>query len=176
MAYLENTPFFPVWLQVSSKVYQSWDFQFEWQWGSTVNCGFFCETKVKYKKSWITDVQICRLWNFRTNKLFLLSIWSVKQNQRMFSRLLSSQNSVSLYFIKNIYLVLEGREGREKERARNVDVWEKHPLAACYTPQPGAWPKTQACCPDWELNRDPLVRRPTLNPLSHTSKSSILQY
>ena len=31
-------------------------------------------------------------------------------------------------------------------------------------------------CPDWELNQQPLVRRPTFNPLSHTSQGLFFQY
>ena len=40
-----------------------------------------------------------------------------------------------------IYLFLEGGEGREKGRERNIDVQEKHP-SAC--PQLGTCPATQA--------------------------------
>ena len=35
-----------------------------------------------------------------------------------------------VFFKKNIYLFLEDREGRKKERERNIDVREKHQLVA----------------------------------------------
>ena len=63
-----------------------------------------------------------------------------------------------------IYLFLERRGGKEKEREQNSNVWlaYAHPLL-------GTWPTTQACAltENWTVN--PLVRRPALNPLSHTS-------
>ena len=45
-----------------------------------------------------------------------------------------------LFFKYFTYLFLEGREGREKERERNINVWL--PLVC---PQLGTWPTTQAC-------------------------------
>ena len=47
-------------------------------------------------------------------------------------------------------------------RERNISVW-----------LPVALPLLGTClhmCPDWESNCDPLVRRPALNLLSHTSQ------
>ena len=55
------------------------------------------------------------------------------------------------FFCKDfIYLVLERREGREKERERNISVWL---LLMC--PPLGTWPATQACATEWELNQRP---------------------
>ena len=34
----------------------------------------------------------------------------------------------------------------------------------------GTWPATQACALTEHLTGDPLVRRPVLNPLNHTSQ------
>ena len=55
--------------------------------------------------------------------------------------------------------------GREGERERNINVWLplRHPLL-------GTWPTTQACALTRNQTRNPLVRRPVLNPLSHTSQ------
>ena len=70
------------------------------------------------------------------------------------------------FFFKNfIYLFLEREGGRVEERDRNINAWLplKHP-------QLGTWPKTQACAVTGNQTRDPLVLRPVLNPLSHTSQ------
>ena len=55
----------------------------------------------------------------------------------------------------------------EKERERNINVWLplKQPLM-------GAWPATQACALTENRTGNPLVLRPTLNPLSNTSQGS----
>ena len=60
---------------------------------------------------------------------------------------------------------LERGEGKEKERERNITVWLPlmHPLL-------GTWPATQACALTGNPTGDPLVHRPALNPLSHTSQ------
>ena len=49
-----------------------------------------------------------------------------------------------------IYLFLEGGEGREKERERNINVWLPlaHPLLGDLFCNPGM-------CPDWESNQRP---------------------
>ena len=70
---------------------------------------------------------------------------------------------IQFFFKDCIYLFLDRGEGWEKERERNINVWLPltHPLL-------GTCPATQACA----LNHtgDPLVYRPALNPLSHTSQ------
>ena len=54
--------------------------------------------------------------------------------------------TILFYFFKDyIYLLLEREEGREKERERNINGWERH-LASYMPPTP-------QLCPDWELNR-----------------------
>ena len=72
-----------------------------------------------------------------------------------------------VHFLKKdfIYLFLDRGDGREKERERNIKMWL--PLAC---PQPGTWPATQACALTGNRTGDPLVHRPVLNPLSHTSQ------
>ena len=74
---------------------------------------------------------------------------------------------VSFSFFKKdfIYVFLDRGEGREKERERNISVWLPltHPLL-------GTWPATQAYTLTGSRTGGPLVHRPVLNPLSHTSQ------
>ena len=61
-----------------------------------------------------------------------------------------------ILFLKGfIYLFLEQREWREKERERNNNVW--FPLT---WPPPGTWPATQACALTGKGTGDPLVHSP----------------
>ena len=46
-------------------------------------------------------------------------------------------------------------------------------VASC-APLLGTWPTTQACAQTGNRTDEPLVRRPALNPLSHTSQGRIL--
>ena len=71
-------------------------------------------------------------------------------------------------FFKYIYF-LERGERREKERERKINVWL--PLVC---PQLGTWPTTQACALTGKGTGDPLVPRPELNPLSHTSQGKCI--
>ena len=78
-----------------------------------------------------------------------------------------------LYFLRFhlfTFFLRERGEERKKEE-RNIDVWETHydqlPLA---WPQPGTWPKTQACALTGNQTSNHWVHRPALNPLSHTSQ------
>ena len=57
-------------------------------------------------------------------------------------------------FIEFIYLFLEKGEGKEKEREKNIDVWEKHPLVASVPPA-GDLAHNPGMCPDWESNQQP---------------------
>ena len=68
-----------------------------------------------------------------------------------------------------IYLFSERGEGREEERERNINV--QLPLTR---PLLGTWPATQACALTGNRTSDPLVCRPALNPLSHTSQGKIM--
>ena len=65
---------------------------------------------------------------------------------------------------KKILFIFRER-GREGEGERNIKVWL--PLRC---PLLETWPTTQACALTGNQTGDPLVRRPTLNPLSHTSQ------
>ena len=71
-------------------------------------------------------------------------------------------------FLKKIllfYLVLERGVGREEKGERNITVW----LPLVYT-RLGTWPAAQACALTGNQTRDPLVQRPALNLLRHTSQ------
>ena len=61
---------------------------------------------------------------------------------------------------KGFHLFLDGKEGRE----RNVNV------VASAAPPTGDLARNPGMCPDSESTGDPSVRRPVLNPLSHTSQ------
>ena len=77
--------------------------------------------------------------------------------------------SFRIYFFKDHLLFLDRGEGREKERERNVSVWL--PLMC---PPLGTWPVTQARALPGNRTGDPLVCRPELNPVSHTSQGQNL--
>ena len=66
-----------------------------------------------------------------------------------------------------IYLFLEQKGGREG----NINVWltPTRPLL-------GTWPATQVCALTVYPIRDPLVCRLALNPLSHTSQGSLMNF
>ena len=78
-----------------------------------------------------------------------------------------------LFFKDFIYLFLEREERREKEREINISVWL--PLAhPRHVPWLGSWPAIQARALTGNWTSNPLVRRPVLNPLSHTRQGSIV--
>ena len=58
------------------------------------------------------------------------------------------------FFIK-ILFIFRARGVREKERERNIDVWEKHPLVASCTPPTGDLAQNPSMCPDRESNQLP---------------------
>ena len=60
---------------------------------------------------------------------------------------------------------------RGKERERNITVWLRlaHPLL-------GTWPATQACALTVNQTSNPLVCRPQLSPLRHTSQGMSLVF
>ena len=68
-------------------------------------------------------------------------------------------------FFSRFYVLIFRQKVREKERKRNINVWL--PLMC---PPLGIWPATQACALTGNLTGNPLVCRPVLNPLSHTSQ------
>ena len=80
-----------------------------------------------------------------------------------------SKTSHQKKFKDFIYLFLEGGERREKEKERNTDL-----LLPIMVPLLGTWPVTQACVLTGNQTGDPLVNRPVLSPLSHTSQGKSL--
>ena len=69
-----------------------------------------------------------------------------------------------------LFIFREGKGGRE--RKRNINLWL--PLER---PLLGTWPATQACALTGNQTSDPLVHRPALSPLIHTSQGgSILSF
>ena len=73
---------------------------------------------------------------------------------------------MKFFFFLRFYLFSErGKGGREKERERNINVW----LPLTHSPL-GTQRATQACAPTGNGTHDPLVLRPALNPLNHTSQ------
>ena len=70
---------------------------------------------------------------------------------KMFNHLCKQETRISRYLFWQffpkifIYLLLERGEGREREKERNSNVQEIHPLVASSMPQLATWPTTQAC-------------------------------
>ena len=73
------------------------------------------------------------------------------------------------YFFKKdfIYFQREGKGRRKRGRATSMYDWL--PLVR---PLLGTWPVTQACALTGNRTGNPLVRRPALSPLSHTSQGT----
>ena len=67
------------------------------------------------------------------------------------------------FFKKRFYLFIFREEKGGKEG--NINVW-----LHLECPQRGTWPATQACALIGNQTGDPLVPRPALNPLRHTSQ------
>ena len=89
-----------------------------------------------------------------------------KQMAKWQKSLLMSNHFFKILFI---YFRQRGREGeREGEKHQCV-------VASCAPPTGDlTWPATQACALTGNWTSDPLVHRPALNPLSHTSQSSVI--
>ena len=54
-----------------------------------------------------------------------------------------------------MYLFLERGEGREKERERNINVWETHWWVASHVAPTGGLALDPGLCPGWESNLRP---------------------
>ena len=69
-----------------------------------------------------------------------------------------------------IYFQREGKGGRK--RGKELLMF------GCFlqAPHQGTWPGTQACAPTGNRTSDPLVHRPALNPLSHTSQLFVFTF
>ena len=73
---------------------------------------------------------------------------------------------IYILFLFLFFIFREGKGGRKRKR---IDVWL--PLTC---PLLGTWPTTQACALTRNPTSDPLVCRPALSPLSHTSQGWII--
>ena len=71
------------------------------------------------------------------------------------------------------YLFLERGEGREKERERNINVWEIHWLVASCMPSTGDLIRNPDKALTWNWTSDLLVCKLALSPLGHTSQGNI---
>ena len=69
------------------------------------------------------------------------------------------------YFLQRFFFIF-----RQRERVREREE-EKHQYVVAFRVPP-TWDlaPNPGTCPDWELNKDPLVHRPELNLLSHTGQ------
>ena len=65
----------------------------------------------------------------------------------------------------NILFIFRER-GREGDRQGEKHQW----VVASDKPPTGDLARNAGMCPDWESNGYPLVQRPALSPLSHTSQ------
>ena len=76
-----------------------------------------------------------------------------------------------LFFIKILFIHFQRNGKGGRKQGRETLMCERHidwlPLTH---PEPGTRPATQACALTGNQTTDPLVRRPALNPLSHTSQ------
>ena len=67
--------------------------------------------------------------------------------------------TVLCHFKKLFYLFIcreRGRDGeRERDRERNIKVWEIHQSVASHTPSPGYLAHNPGICPDWESSQWP---------------------
>ena len=76
------------------------------------------------------------------------------------------------YFKKDfIHLFFERKGEGERKRGRETLMCERYiDWLSLARPQLGTWPTTQACALTGNQTSDLLLRRPVLNPLSHTSQ------
>ena len=97
----------------------------------------------------------------------------VISNQKKKKRKKEKEKKRNIRHVREIFLdfnnlFLETGIRREKKRERNINMWL--PLAR---PPLGTWNATQARVLTGTQTSNPLVCRPALNPLSHTSQGHI---
>ena len=96
---------------------------------------------------------------------FLLSPWVGWF--KLFTLWLGRSANHLLFFFLIFYFFMFGERRREDERERNINAWL--PLIR---PLVGTWPTTPACALTGKQTHNPLVHRPALNPLSHSSQGA----
>ena len=104
---------------------------------------------------------------------FVMEITFVSRNVgQLFTHTPNSMGGIwqmcNSFFFPRFYLFIfrEGKGGRKRGRER--------PMCGCLslTPLLGTWPETHSCALTGNRTGDPLVHRPVLNPLSHTSQKA----
>ena len=75
--------------------------------------------------------------------------------EKIFAKHICDKGQVSKlwkhFFFKDcVYLYLDRKEGRERERERNINVW-----LHLMNPTGGKLAQNSGMCPDWESNRQP---------------------
>ena len=83
---------------------------------------------------------------------------------RFFEDILFKKDFIYLFILRD-----GEREGESEGEKHQCVVASRAPLAGDLACNPGM-------CPDWESNRDPLVHRPTLDPLNYTSQTEDILY
>ena len=80
------------------------------------------------------------------------------------------------FFLKKILFIYFQREGREKDKERNINAREK--LIGCFSPMPrlGTKPTTQACALTRNQIGDLLLCGTMPNQLSHTSRGKLYYF
>ena len=102
-----------------------------------------------------------------------LSVWDMTSTSKKDIWGLPFVLNIWTFFKDFIYLFLE-REGREKQRERNINVWEKHQLIASHMPPVGDLALNPGVCPDGELNQWPFSLQDDVRPTEpHQSRLSI---
>ena len=89
----------------------------------------------------------------------------------MVAILYSLQDKIQTSFLKFLFIFRE--KGRERERERNIDAWEKHRLTASCTPPTRATrdqPATHTCALTWNGIGDLAICRMMPKPLSYISQ------
>ena len=109
--------------------------------------------------------------------------WWERQTPELHLVLQFCWTRMNIFFKDFIFLFLERGEEREKERRRNISVWEKHQflrniilhvsLLSLTYHQPGTWPATQAHVLTGNWTGDLSVCGMTSKPLSHISQGRI---
>ena len=129
-----------------------------------------------YRSSVITcdcKISLCGFTSFKLVKIYLILqvivSLGISSTVTLNSAILGCRVLFCLLIVINILYLFRG--GREGEREGNISVWL--PLMC---PPLGTWPTTPACAPTGNRTGDPLVRRPALNPLSHTSQGLLIVF
>ena len=123
------------------------------------NINVWCPVSHSLLETWFTT-QACAL-DWELNPRLVRSLWFTGWHSIQWA----TPAKAVLFFKKHfIYLFLERGEGRENERERNIDVWEKLMFASCMPPT-GDLACNPSMCPEWELNLWPFVLHDNAQPI-----------